>query len=277
MLHLQNLSFQYTKQKPLFQSLDLDVAQGNIYGLLGKNGAGKSTLLKLIAGLLFPKSGTCQVMGYTPQEREPAFLSDLYFVSEEIDIPAISIADYERYYAPFYPKFDSAQFADYLQQFEIPTDQKLTELSYGQKKKVILSFGLATNSRLLILDEPTNGLDIPSKSLFRKIIAGAINDERTFIISTHQVRDMTNLIDPIIVLENSEIIFQQSLEAVMQKLSFHFHLGSELPAEVLFSERSPGGHQVVSKNETGEETEVELEALFNTIITNKEQIKQLFQ
>jgi len=277
MIQLNNLSFNYNKRKPLFEDLNLQIEQGNIYGLLGKNGAGKTTLLRIISGLIFPKAGTIEVLGYTPKDRQPAFLSDLYYVSEEIHVPNVSINSFETLYAPFYPKYNDKDFDKYLRDFEIDRQKHFRDLSYGQKKKVNLAFGLATNAALLILDEPTNGLDIPSKSQFRKTLASAITDDRTFIVSTHQVRDMANLIDPIIILEDSKIIFQESIESITQRLSFGIQYEKPNEDMTLFSERVPGGYQVVTQNLDGEETDVELESLFNAVTMNKQKISQLFQ
>lgn len=276
MIKLNDLSFNYGKKASLFHSLDLELPQGNIYGLLGKNGAGKTTLLKLISGLKFPKGGHAQVFGFEPKERLPDFLSDLYFIPEELYVPDMKINRYVNIYAPFYPKFDNNQFLGHLTEFEIPLDSNLTELSYGQKKKVLLSFGLATNCNLLILDEPTNGLDIPSKSQFRSLLARSVGDDQIVIISTHQVRDMANLIDPIVILEKGEIIFQQALEDITQRLHFQLVPSMEEPEGALYSERVPGGWLTVSKNETDSESEMDIEVLFNAVVTKRHEINELF-
>lgn len=277
MIELTDLSFNYRKKQSLFQRLNLKIPEGYIYGLLGKNGAGKTTLLKLIAGVLFPKTGTAKSSGYNPKDRHPDYLADLYFIPEDLYVPNIKMAAYLQLYAPFYPKFDEAQFQKYLSEFEIPQNESLTSMSYGQKKKFLLSFGLATNVKLLILDEPTNGLDIPSKSQFRKLLAGAIHEERTIIISTHQVRDMANLIDPIIILENGEIIFQQALEAITQHLYFELVPTMEEPEGVLYAERVPGGFFTVSRNENKLDSEVDIEVLFNAVVSNKAAMQEIFQ
>ena len=276
MIQLQNINFHYKKKTPLFKELNLDIPTGNIYGLLGKNGAGKTSLLKLIGGLIFPKSGAINVMGFNPEERFPAFLSDLFFLPEELMVPTMKISTFERVYAPFYPRFDHDQFQQYLSEFSLSAEEKLTALSQGQKKKAIIAFGLATNSRLLILDEPTNGLDIPSKSLFRKLLTMAITDERTCIISTHQVRDMGVLMDPIIILDGGKIIFQNSVEAIAEKLQFEVTYSRGEPSEVLYSERVPGGFMIVKENLDGEETEVDIEIFFNAMMENPDAIKALF-
>ncbi len=276
MIDIQNVQFGYRRRHQLFKDLTLQIPTGNIYGLLGRNGAGKTSLLKLISGLVFPKGGDISVMGYQPKDRLPSFLSDVFFIPEEPHIPEMRISRYESTYAPFYPKFDHAQFQQYLADFEISGDQKMTGLSYGQKKKVIMGFGLASNCRLLILDEPTNGLDIPSKSLFRKLLAGAINEDRSFIISTHQVRDMGNLIDPIIVLDTGKIIFQESVESIAKKLNFELSHSLEEPEGAFYAERVPGGYLAIYENKEGEETEVDIEVLFNAIVSKRAEIQTLF-
>ncbi|MFH2050027.1 MAG: ATP-binding cassette domain-containing protein, partial [bacterium] len=202
MIELTNLSFAYKNKAPLFDRLSLKITEGNIYGLLGKNGAGKTTLLKIICGLLFPQQGTCVVLGFAPQKRSADMLKEIYFIPEEFYTPALKINEYVLLYAPFYPNFDPQALENYIATFDLPTNEQLISLSYGQKKKFLIAFGLATNSQLLILDEPTNGLDIPSKSQFRKLLAATMDENRTIIISTHQVRDIGNLIDPIIILDN---------------------------------------------------------------------------
>ena len=276
MVQIEGLNFSYSRKRPLFDQLDISLPSGNIYGLLGKNGAGKSTLLKIIAGLLFPSDGKIEVTGFNPKDRFPAFLQEIYFVSEEFHLPALSIDRYVRLYSPFYPRFNHGQFDEYVREFKLPSDQKLSTFSYGQKKKFLLVFGLATDCSLLILDEPTNGLDIPSKSQFRKIVASAIHDERSFIISTHQARDMENLIDPIIILDEGEIIFFKDFEQIAKRLTISKQ--KELPPEdeLIYAESTFGGFTVVKKNRGPEEVNLNLEILFNAVVNAKDKVTQLF-
>lgn len=274
-IEIKNLSFGYTREL-LFSKLDLNLHGGNIYGLLGKNGAGKTTLLKLICGLRFAQDGICSVLGYPPQKRPAGLLEDIYFLPEEFYVPPIGAELYQQIYAPFYPRFDAAAFQEYQREFELELGKKLSEYSYGQKKKFLLAFGLATRCRLLLLDEPTNGLDIPSKSQFRKLLARAGDEGRIILISTHQVRDMENLIDPIIILDEGTIIFQQPVYEVTRRL--HVALETAQPAArgVLYSDKTLGGYVVVRENSSGEETQIDLETLFNTVIANRERIQGVF-
>src|SRR6476659_3515198 len=189
MIDIRNLSFGYGRKKPLYKNLDLIFEPGNIYGLLGPNGAGKSTLLKTIIGLLFPTGGTISVNGYSPCKRLPSFLETIYFIPEEVYVPSLSVNRYIDLFSKFYSAFNKERFFDYLQRLDVTTEKKLNALSFGQQKKFIIAFALACNTKVLLLDEPTNGLDIPSKKRFRKLIASVMSDDRTILISTHQVRD----------------------------------------------------------------------------------------
>ena len=277
MIQIENLSFGYGQKRPLFKELNLSLPSGNIYGLLGKNGAGKSTLLKIISGLLFPTDGTLDVVGFRPKDRYPHFLNEIYLVTEEFHLPSIKIEQYLSLYSPFYPRFNRSLFDEYINEFKLPRDQKLNALSYGQKKNFLLSFGLATDCKLLILDEPTNGLDIPSKSQFRKIVANAIHEDRSFIISTHQIRDMENLIDPIIILDEGKIVFFENYETISKKLSITRQ--TELPNNniLVYAESYLGAYTVVTENKTMEETSMNLEILFNAVVSNKSKINEIFK
>ena len=216
MIQFDRIQFGYTSRK-LFVDLTLHVEAGHIYGLLGENGAGKTTLLKMIAGLVFPKSGHCSVMNYEPRHRKPSFMSQLYFVADEPHLPHTTAARYADTYGVFYPNFDKSLFFDYLKEFHVPAEQVFSKLSFGQRKKVVISFALATNVPLVLMDEPTNGLDIPSKSAFRKLVAGAMTDERCLVISTHQVRDLDSLIDAVLILHQGKIVYNEDLNALAYK------------------------------------------------------------
>lgn len=248
---------------------------GSIYGLLGKNGAGKTTLLKHITGLLYPNQGECLIFGKSAQERLPEVLGDIYLIPEEFQLPAIRMNEFTKIHAPFYKKFDHELLNNYFTEFQVTGNEKLTNLSYGQKKKFLIAFGLATKTKVLVLDEPTNGLDIPSKSQFRKIIASSMDDERCILISTHQVRDLASLIDNIIILENGKIIFHQNRFDIASKIAFT-QTNDASGLDVLYAEEIFGGKAVVYRK-NGEETEIDLELLFNGIITDADKINNEFK
>ncbi len=275
MIQIKDLTFGYTKSKPLFSQMNLSVEGGNIYGLLGKNGAGKTTLLKLAAGLLFPEKGTVSVLGSEAGKRKVSALSGMYYLPEEIYLPRMSGKSYTKIFSPFYPGFSTEQYNRSLEEFELDEGETLTEMSYGQKKKFLLTFGMATNCTLMLFDEPTNGLDIPAKSKFRKLLASNLTDDASYIISTHQVRDVENLIDPVIILHNRKIVFQKNSFQIAQRLSVKLY--KEQPAEgVLHAEKVLGGYAVLGERTDEEESHVDIELLFNAVIKNPHSVNRLF-
>ncbi len=264
MIEIKNLNFRYGKQPDLFNGLTLSEGAGSIVGLLGKNGAGKSTLLKLITGLLSVSDGTLSVMGETPSKRHPSFLEEVYFIPEEYSLPPVRISGFIHAQAPFYPRFDREKLQQILADFELNTNSFLTKLSYGQRKKFLIAFALSTNCKLLVLDEPTNGLDIPSKSIFRRVVASSLSEDQLVLISTHQVKDVENLIDKILVIDQGKIIFNRNLWDISEQYAF-----TTVPApegtESIYNEVAPGGYKII-KPARETRTEVDIELLFNATI-----------
>lgn len=277
MVTLKDITFWYAKKEVLFRKLDLDLKPGRIYGLLGKNGAGKTTLLKLLSGLTFPKSGKISVNGLIPEQRKPIFLSDVFLLPEEIHLPASSPQKMIKLIAPFYPDFSNSDFRSLLSEMDIDFEANLTKLSFGQKKKAMIAFALACNTRYVFLDEPTNGLDIPSKIIFRKIIASALSEERTIILSTHQVKDLESLIDSVVILDRGKIRLNESLENIAAKITFKH--GNIIPEneDVLFSSKGLMGSQYMVQNTTGQEGTVDLEMLFNAWVSDSEKFNNFIK
>jgi ABC-2 type transport system ATP-binding protein len=277
MIEIENMSFAYKKKPNLFDGLNLSLAGGNIYGLLGKNGFGKTTLLKIIAGLLFPREGTCNVLGVDPKNRRPDVLSEIYFLPEEFSVPRLTVKEYEYLYSPFYPRFKKAEFRGWLNDFSLADSERLSSLSHGQKKKFLLAFGLATDTRILILDEPTNGLDIPGKSQFRKMLAAAIGDERIFLVSTHHVRDMQQLIDPVIILSDGKIVFQKSIGEINENLNVELRKEEPDPQTSLYHEKILGGYSVLCGGEGNGRSGIDLELLFSAVMRDSRKINSAFK
>jgi len=282
MIEIKNMNFGYVSPRRIFDNLNLSLEAGHIYGLLGKNGVGKTTLLKIISGLRFCNSGMVSTFGMKPEQRNPEMLADIYFVTEEMDVPTVSVSEYVKIYAPFYPNFSISDFENYLRQFEITDmEQKLTKMSHGQKKKVLVSFALATNTKLLIMDEPTNGMDIPSKSTFRKVVASAISDDKTFIISTHQVRDLQNVIDAVLVLDNGKILLNADINTICDRLTFKVLSADEFEelsqqGKVLYSEDNIAGKVAVCTHIDDADDKFDMELLFCAAITAREKMREIF-
>lgn len=270
MVKIESLKFGYRKGRLLFDNLNLQLERGGIYGLFGVNGAGKTTLIRQIAGLLFPSEGTVTIAGRTSGNRDVEMMQNLFIIPEEFWLPSLTMEKYVTVQSVFYPSFNHEILKQILQEFDIHGNPKLDTLSYGQKKKFMIAFGIATQASLLLMDEPTNGLDIPSKSQFRKIMASFINEEHCVMISTHQVRDLSSIIDQVIILDNGKIRFNESIESITNSFNFGL-LREEDESEVLYSEDVFGGKAAITKN-NGKDTEIDFELLFNGIIKNENSI-----
>ncbi|WP_418551905.1 ABC transporter ATP-binding protein [Prevotella sp.] len=267
MIEISNLKYKYAGAKQyVFNNFSLSLSENNIYGLLGKNGMGKSTLLYLISGLLRKEQGTITIDGIETDRHDPAVLSEIFLVPEEFELMPMSLDAYVKMNEPFYPHFSREVLKSCLNDFELTPDINLKELSMGQKKKVYMSFALAANTKLLLMDEPSNGLDIPSKSQFRKVVANNMSDDRTMIISTHQVHDVESLLDHIMILDHSELLLNESVADICSKYSFEFRSLGEPADDVIYAEPSLQGNAVITRRrDNDEETQLNLELLFNAV------------
>lgn len=271
MIEVNNINFRYPGTKHnVFSNFNMSLEANNIYGLLGKNGTGKSTLLYLISGLLRPANGEVKVDGRLATDRLPEMLKDMFIVPEEFNLPSVTLDTYVKINKPFYPNLSQEVLESCLKDFELPQTLKLNELSMGQKKKVYMSFALAAGTKYLFMDEPTNGLDIPSKTQFRRVIANNMSDERTLIISTHQVHDVETLLDHILILSESEMLLNSSVSNICEHFSFEYRQPQEMDDTVIYAEPTLQGNAVIAKRgENDDETQMNLELLFNAVATGK--------
>lgn len=277
MIAFNDVCFSYRRNIPVLSNLSLQIEPGTVCGLLGRNGVGKSTMLYLTAGLLRPRSGQVLCNGYIPSDRQVNFLNDIFIVPEEFDLPHITLDEYVRINSVFYPKFNLDLMHSILDIFALPGNINLGALSLGQKKKAFLSFALACNTSILLLDEPTNGLDITAKRMFRAAITAAMTDDKTIIISTHQVYDVENILDHVVIADNNRILLNRPMIDIQTKLRFGYTQDPEQAKRALFSIPMPGGFNVVEfLDDPDRETEVNLETLFELTNSNPELINQLF-
>ena len=277
MIEVENLSFSYGRRKSMvLEDFSMKLDKGSVYGLLGKNGTGKSTLLYLMAGLLRPQTGNVLYKGVDVKKRYPDTLQDMFLVPEEFALPNVSLKQYVKLNAPFYPNFSDELLNACLRDFDMNEDIHLGELSMGQKKKAFMCFALATNTSLLMMDEPTNGLDIPSKSQFRKVIAAGMSDDKAVIISTHQVRDIDSLLDHVLIMDGSKLLLNESVSTICEKLYFAEQGMNEPTEGALYVQPSVQGHSVILPNKYGEDSKLNLEVLFNAMLAERERMQQMF-
>ena len=273
MIRIEKLGFSYG-QVPVLKNITMNLEPGKIYGLLGENGVGKTTLLTLLAGLKKPLQGSIDIDGSAPYSRAPQVLENQFYLADEMLPVPMKAAEYARITGEFWPNYKQDTFEEIMELFENTSDKKMNEMSTGQLKKTYISLALALGCKYLFLDEPTNGLDIPSKAQFRSALMKYTGEDSTIVISTHQVRDLENIIDPIIILDRQDVLLNASLEDISRKLYFDY--GTQLHPESLYSEQLPGGFIQVYPNAEGADSKVNIEALFNAVHHNKEFIKGLF-
>ena len=274
MIELKDFSFAYGKTA-VFNNINLSFRRGAITGLLGENGVGKTTMLKSICGLLCPTAGRCTVDGEAAFDRSPDMLSRVFFLPDDLPLP--DSATPQRFFgnlAPFYPKSDNGVLAHLAAELHVDINRKFKEMSFGQQKKSLLACAMAFGTEYLLLDEPTNGLDIPSKSDFRRLLAERIDSDQTIIISTHQVKDVENLIDPIVIITNDDVLLNASVEEITKQL--YFEMSQEQRPDALYSEMVPGGYFNVLRNNGQGDSRVNIEGLFNAVLRNQQLAKQLF-
>lgn len=274
MIKINDLKFSYNSV-PVLTGITTDLEEGKIYGLLGENGVGKTTLLTLLCGLKKVEAGYIETDGIDPYKRLPETLQNQYYLPDEVAPVNMKAISYAESAGKFWPRFDFDKFLKLMGLFENDPLKNMAKMSAGQLKKTYIAFALACNTKYLFMDEPTNGLDIPSKTSFRSAISKYTSEYTTVVISTHQVRDLENIIDPIIILDRRDVLLNASEYEITSKLFFDY--GNTLNPDSLFTEQIPGGFIQVYENKTGEESKINVEALFNTVHNNKEYIKKLFR
>ena len=273
MITTKNLTFGYTMGHNVLHDITLELGEGHIHGLLGCNGIGKTTLLKIVCGIMRPRTGSVAVDGVDPHKRLPATFEELMIIPEEFDLPNVSLEKFAKITSPFYPRFDMGQMRSYCEEFHVNPNEKLHSMSMGQRKKAYISFALACNVQTLLLDEPTNGLDIPSKSVFRRLLAGYVDDNRMVIISTHQVADVEQLLDSIVVLDEQGVALNATTTEICRRLKFG---KAEDEDKVIYSERTLQGDMAVMLNEHDEDSVLSIELLFNATTAKRNAIAAIF-
>ena len=278
MLIIEKLTFRYSRRKPpVLDDFSMEIGSGSVVGLLGPNGAGKSTLLYLIAGALTPGSGQVLFKGKSTRKRQPSVISDIFIVPEEFSLPAVTISEFVILNGGFYPRFSAEDLSRQPETFDIDPTQNLGSMSMGQKKKAYMCFALACNTSLLLMDEPTNGLDIPAKSTFRRFIASNMNEERTIVISTHQVRDIDKILDHVIIIDNKQVLFDRSVSDITANLRFVTTNDPAMLTASLFTQPNVGGANIILPNDTETETDINLESLFGLALSNPHLLNLQFE
>ena len=276
MIELSDVSFRYVSYRPfVLENVTLSIGPGHIHGLLGRNGVGKSTLFRLITGANHVTAGSVRTFGTDPSERRPSVMSRIFLIPEEILFPPITLVEYGKLYGQFYPKFSEEQMLSYASRFNVSNNQALSTMSQGQRKKAYMSFALACNTDLLLMDEPTNGLDIPGKTEFRKILSEFQSPDRCVVISTHQVRDLERLIDAVIILDDKKLVMCETAKKLLSTFYFGDIRDEDIPG-ALYVEEAVRGNVGISLRKPEQEPQgiekLDLETLFNAAMAKSAEL-----
>ena len=194
----------------------LTVARGSVYALLGRNGAGKSSLVRCLLGQRKPDAGTIRAFGEDTWTRRASLMQRIGVVSEEADAPPeMTVAQIARFCSRLYARWDQKEVDERLQRFEVPATSKFGTLSKGQKKQALLALALATSPDLLVLDDPTLGLDVVArKSLFEEVIAELADRGITVFLTTHDLAGIETLADRVAIMKNGTLVVEEELDAL---------------------------------------------------------------
>ncbi|HBX90794.1 ABC transporter ATP-binding protein [Alistipes sp.] len=258
MITLHDLDAGYVRRRPVLKGLSGSLAPGHIYGLLGANGSGKTTLLKTWAGLLAPLRGSVEVLGAAPSERRRSLLEETICMPDEIAFPALSLGAFERTYARFRPRFSHTAFEEALHRLDFSASVRVDRLSTGNRKKLFIAFALASDPAVLLMDEPTNGLDLEAKRSFRQLLAGWDTTDRLVVVSTHQIADLHGLLSAAVIVGDGTIALNARFEQIAAALRFG---GRDEEARALYAD----GLRTLAPNDDGEETDVDIELLYHAL------------
>src|SRR5438094_129635 len=204
--------------KTALDSVNLSVRRGVVYGLVGANGAGKTTLIKHVLGLLRAESGSVRVFGHDPVADPVAVLSRIGYLSEENDLPGwMRIDELIRYSRAFYPGWDDTYAEELRQAFALDAAAKIKNLSKGQKARVGLLIALAYRPELLVLDEPSSGLDpIVRRDILGAVIRTIADEGRTVLFSSHLLQEVEQVADHVTMISEGTIVLSAPLNEIKE-------------------------------------------------------------
>ncbi|MDU4939142.1 MAG: ABC transporter ATP-binding protein [Clostridium sp.] len=225
------------KNKAVLKGVSFNIEAGDIYGLIGENGAGKTTLLKLIVNLLKPTSGNIQVLGKEIKKDSYDYLRNIgALIDEPIFYKKLTLYENFKVHCEYLGFYDEEKLESVLKMVGLHNkkDRKIKELSFGEKQRLAIAFALITEPELLILDEPTNGLDPIAIVELREILL-KLNREfnTTIIISSHAINELETLVNKVMFLKNGEIVEDGLLEEIKEKCSVYIEIEVEDSSKAL--------------------------------------------
>ena len=217
LVETQNLAKRYGNNRVL-EEVSIKIDEGSIVGLLGPNGAGKSTLLKCLLGLI-PHEGRCRILDQDPRQHRARLMQEAAYVPDQSCLPLwLTVERLLHLVAHLHPRFSLERARYFLKGTEIRDSQKLSQLSKGTRVQLHLALTLAIDSHLLVLDEPTLGLDITRRASFwKQVLSDYCDGKRTLVIATHLMQEVEHLLTHLILIDRGRIILDQPFESVLER------------------------------------------------------------
>ena len=270
------------KIKVAVADVSFDARPGEILGILGANGAGKTTTLRILASVIKADEGQVCLDGADITGNLMDYRRHIGFLTSELKLEDYFTPNYLfDYFSKLYGVGEeqaAQRKKELFEKFGIDkfAEVKVADMSTGMKQKISLVISIVHNPDIIIFDEPTNGLDIPGKSQFRKFIASGMSDDKTIVISTHQVRDIDKVLDHVLIMDDSRVLLDESTSNICDKLFFVESDDRELAKSALFAIPTIQGNYLILPNEKQDESELNLELLFNATLATPEEIARLF-
>ena len=221
-IEIQNLTRRFGTKLAL-DEVSLTVPRGCVFGLVGENGAGKTTLIKHVLGLLKAEQGSVRVFGLDPVENPPGVLSRIGYLSETRDLPGwMQVEELLRYTQAFYPQWDESYAESLRKQFSLESRAKIKDLSRGELAKAALLLALAYRPELLVLDEPSSGLDpVVRRDILEAIVRTVADEGRTVFFSSHLLDEIERVSDHVAMVVNGRVVLNAALDEIREA---HHHL-----------------------------------------------------
>ncbi|SEO06312.1 ABC-2 type transport system ATP-binding protein [Amphibacillus marinus] len=275
MINCENVSFNYRK-KAIYQNFNWCLKAGTICGLLGPNGAGKTTLFNMLAGLVFPTKGEINIAGHNPSKREAAFYRQFAYVAETLPCPSMSPMVYATLCGPLYPNYSPERFLQLAEAFELDIEQNFNAFSAGDLRKAWLAIVLACQTALILLDEPSKGLDIKAQASLRKALAETAAAGSRILLSTHHVREVEGILDHVTIINRGGKLL---LNAEVAQLYQHYSLieaaqEHQLPSDILAKQRLTMGWVGLVNQPAQTMQDIPLELLFSGLCRQEQVIKR---
>ncbi|MBG3869673.1 ABC transporter ATP-binding protein [Staphylococcus haemolyticus] len=253
LLQVQHLNKSYKKSNFHLKDISLTLQPGEVIGLIGKNGSGKSTLINTLVGNRFKDSGDISFFDQVVSDKDYAYKEHIGVVFDDLRVPdKLEIKDMDKVFANIFKTWNSDRFFEVIQRFELPTNAQIKTFSRGMRMKAALAMALAHDTKLLILDEATAGMDVSGREEVIEMLEDYISEGNGILISSHISEDIEHLATKLIFMRDGEIVLQESKEELLNQygiVEVDEHDDLDIPQDIIIASRvRQGQRQILVKD-----------------------------